>query len=88
MKVIEVDNIKIENEAKTVEVPQYESKINEKLISEKYENENVTYRPVYSTETIEVEQVIENEMLVTKTETVNTEKIIQRAVFTENVTNF
>ena len=47
----------------------------------------MTYRPVYSTETIEVEQVVENEMMVTKTETVNTEKVIQRAVFTENVVN-
>jgi hypothetical protein len=85
VKVIEVDNIVIENEPKTVEVPEYESNINEKIITEKYENENVTYEPEYSTETIEVEQVVENEMIYTKTETVNTEKVIQRPVYTENV---
>jgi len=87
VKVIDIDNIVIENEAKTVEVPQYESKINEKIISEKYVNENITYKPVFSTETIEVEQIVENEMMYTKTETVNTEKVIQRPVYTENVVN-
>lgn len=85
VKVIEVDNIVIENEPKTVEVPEYESNINEKIITEKYENENITYQPEYSTETIEVEQVVEKEMIYTKTETVNTEKVIQRPVYTENV---